>query len=135
VQNMGMGLSRDGKKETEAVTWAHMCRACVEGADGNGSSREECVWSVQMGMACVEGADGNGFSREECVWSVQMGMAEHGNGRTWEWQTTIRALISSREFHYVLNSNFSYMNNIKIQHEMYILVFIYLLIDQYNSIK
>ena len=97
MQNMGMGLSRDGKKETEAVTWAHMCRACVEGADGNGSSREECVWSVQMGMACVEGADGNGFSREECVWSVQMGMAEHGNGRTWEWQTTIRALISSRD--------------------------------------
>ena len=74
MQNMGMGLSRDGKKETEAVTWAHMCRACVEGADGNGSSREECVWSVQMGMA------------------------EHGNGRTWEWQTTIRALISSRDF-------------------------------------
>jgi hypothetical protein len=79
VQNMGMGLSRDGKKETEAVTWAHMCRACVECADGNGFSREECVWSVQMGM---------GF---------MMGLAEHGNGRTWEWQTTLRALISSRD--------------------------------------
>jgi hypothetical protein len=38
--------------------------------------------------------------------SVQMGMgfmtkmAEHGNGRTWEWQTTLRALISSRDFNY-----------------------------------
>jgi hypothetical protein len=37
------------------------------------------------------------------VLSVQMGMgfmtkmAEHGNGRTWEWQTTLRALISSRD--------------------------------------
>lgn len=50
---MGMGLSRDGKKETEAVTWAHMCRACVECADGNGFHDENGrtrKWQ-NMGMA------------------------------------------------------------------------------------